>query len=210
MLEHVRAAALAGESDVLRRLREETAGLEDAIMQISPEQGRLMAVLARGIGAGRALEVGVFTGYSALCVAQELPADGRLVACDLSEEWTSIAQRYWEEAGVAGLVDLRLGPAEETLAELARARETFDFAFIDADKAAYGTYFEWCVQLVRPGGMIAVDNMFLGGRVWDEAVDDPGARAVRALTEGVQSDPRVDASLLPIGDGLLLALRREG
>jgi predicted O-methyltransferase YrrM len=200
------------EPDVLRRLREETAAAtgDRFRMQISPEQGQFMQLLARLTGARRALEVGVFTGYSSLAVALAMPDDGRLVACDVSEEWTSIARRYWAEAGVAGKIDLRLAPATETLAGLVAAGEagTYDFAFVDADKGNYATYYERALELLRPGGLIAVDNTLWSGRVADPSVDDPDTAAIRAFNETVHRDERVDLSLLPVGDGLTLALKR--
>jgi predicted O-methyltransferase YrrM len=200
------------EPDVLRRLREETAAAtgDRFRMQISPEQGQFMQLLARLTGAHRALEVGVFTGYSSLAVALAMPDDGRLVACDVSEEWTSIARRYWAEAGVAGKIDLRLAPATETLAGLVAAGEagTYDFAFVDADKGNYATYYERALELLRPGGLIAVDNTLWSGRVADPSVDDPDTAAIRAFNETVHRDERVDLSLLPVGDGLTLARKR--
>ena len=199
------------ESEVLRRLREETARLEGSLMQVSPEQGQFMAFLARTMGVQRALEVGVYTGYSSLCVALALPADGRLVACDQSEEWTRVARRYWAEAGVADRVELRLGPALETLDGLvAEGRSgSFDFAFIDADKQEYEQYYERVLTLLRPGGVAAVDNVLWAGRVADAGRDDADTRAIRAFNEAVHADARVALSLVPIGDGLTL-LRKRG
>ncbi len=198
------------ESDVLRRLREETAKMPMGRMQISPEQGQFMSLLVRLMGARQTLEVGVFTGYSSLCIAQALPPDGRHVACDVSAEWTAIGQRYWEEAGVTDRIALRLAPAVMTLdALLAEGREnTFDFAFIDADKLSYDAYYERALRLVRPGGMIAVDNVLWGGSVADPSDQDEDTQAIRALNDKIHRDPRVDMSLLPIGDGLTLALKR--
>lgn len=198
------------EGDVLGRLREVTATLPMARMQISTEQGRLMALLARSIGARRALEVGVFTGYSSICVAQELPPDGHLVACDVSEEWTAIARRFWEEAGVSHLIRLELAPASATLDSLIAGGESnqYDFAFIDADKEAYDDYYEKCLALLRPGGLITIDNMFMGGRVLESKPEERGAQVVQALTRKIFADPRVDPSLVPIGDGLLVASKR--
>ncbi len=195
------------ESDVLRRLREETAQHPRAGMQIAPEQGQLMALLARLAGARHALEVGVFTGYSSICVAGALPADGRLVACDVSEEYTSIARRYWREAGVEDKIDLRLAPAVETLDALLGGGEAgrFDFAFIDADKAGYESYFERCLELVRTGGLIAVDNTLWNGKVIDPEDDSEDTEAIRAFNERRHRDPRIALSLVPIGDGLTLA-----
>lgn len=197
------------EDDVLRRLRERTAQEEMARMQISVEQGRFMAMLCKLTGAQKAVEVGVFTGYSALCVAQQLPADGRLVACDVSEEWTSIAKPFWEEAKVQDRIDLRLGPASDTLQAMLDAGEAgdYDFAFIDADKEAYPDYFEKCLKLMKPGGLITLDNIFLGGNAV-KPEDRPSPKAMHKLTREIMEDPRVDASLIPIGDGLLLARKR--
>ena len=198
------------EEPVLRALREETAQLDEADMQISPEQGQFMALLVRLMGARRALEVGVFTGYSALSVALALPEDGRLVACDVSEEWTSVGRRYWQEAGVDGRIDLRIGPAVETLERLIGEglAGSFDFAFIDADKQNYEQYYELCLELLRPGGLVAVDNVLWSGQVADDVVEDPDARAIVAFNDMISSDGRVDLSLVPIADGLTLALKK--
>ena len=200
------------EPDVLRRLRQETAAAtgDRFRMQISPEQGQFMQLLARLTGARRALEVGVFTGYSSLAVALAMPDDGALVACDVSEEWTSIARRYWAEAGVAHKIDLRLAPATETLASLVDGggAETFDFAFVDADKGNYAVYYERALTLLRPGGLVAVDNTLWSGRVADPSADDPDTAAIRAFNRLVHADDRVDMSLLPVGDGLTLARKR--
>ena len=197
------------EPAVLRKLREETGALEKAQMQISPEQGQFMALLVQLIGARRTLEIGTFTGYSALVVALALPPDGRVIACDVSEEWTSMGRRYWKKAGVADKIDLRLAPALETLDGLLReGRDSFDFAFIDADKANYDAYYERCLQLVRPGGLIAVDNVLWHGKVIDRAVKDADTEAIRRLNAKLKSDERVTLSLVPIGDGLTLARRR--
>lgn len=195
------------EPDILRRLREETAHREDAEMQIAPEQGQLMALLVRAIGARRALELGVYTGYSALVTALALPPDGRIVACDVDAETTGIAHRYWEEAGVAGKIDLRIAPAIETLDGLLADGEAdaFDFAFIDADKESYADYWERCLALVRPGGLLAVDNVLRGGRVADPEAEDPGTEAIRAFNAAVHADERVDLSLVPVADGVTLA-----
>ena len=195
---------------VMRRLRKETASLEKANMQISPEQGQFMALLVELMGARNALEVGTFTGYSVLAVALALPEDGRLVACDVSEEWTAIGQRYWEEAGVAHKIDLRLAPALETLdALLAEGRaETFDFAFIDADKEGYDAYYERALELIRSGGLIALDNTLWEGKVVDPAAKDVDTNAIRAINRKLAEDKRVTQSLLPVGDGLTLARKR--
>lgn len=198
------------EPDVLRRLREETARHPQAEMQIAPEQGQFMGLLARLIGARKCLEVGVFTGYSALAVALALPYDGRLVACDVSEEFTSIGRRYWREAGVEPLIRLELGPAVRTLDALLADGEggTFDFAFIDADKPNYAHYVERALALLRPGGLMAIDNVLWSGKVADPAVHDPDTDAIRALNEQLLGDDRIDLSLLPVGDGLTLARKR--
>jgi caffeoyl-CoA O-methyltransferase len=198
------------ESPLLARLREETQRLPSGGMQISPEQGRFMAFLAELIGVRRYLEVGVFTGYSSLAVALAMPADGRIVACDRSEEWTSVARRYWREAGVSEKVDLRIGFALDTLDELLEggAGGTFDFVFIDADKESALEYYERGLQLLRQGGLFAFDNALWAGRVADPKNDEPSTLGVRALNSRVSNDPRVSATLVPIGDGLLLATKR--
>lgn len=190
-------------------LREATRSHPRAGMQISPEQGQFMALLVKLIGACRALEIGVFTGYSALSVALALPADGRILACDISEEYTRIGRPYWERAGVAHKIDLRLAPALETLdAELAAgAAGRYDFAFIDADKTGYASYVERCLQLLRPGGLIAIDNVLWSGAVARPARDED-TRALQALNERLHGDERIDLSMLPVGDGLTLARKR--
>ena len=198
------------EPDVMRRLRDRTAGLDNASMQIGPEQGQFMAFLVELTGAEQALEVGTFTGYSALAVALALPPDGRLVACDVSEEWTAIGRPYWEEAGVAHKIDLRLAPAVETMDALLEGGDAgrFDFVFIDADKERYDAYYERALRLVRRGGLIAVDNTLWEGRVVQPHVTDPDTEAIRAFNRKLSSDSRVSVSLLPVGDGLTLARRR--
>lgn len=198
------------ESALLRRLREETAQLPLARMQISPEQGQLMALLVRLMGARQALEIGVFTGYSALCVAEALPGDGRLVACDVNEPWTAVARRFWREAGVEDKIDLRLAPALETLDNLLAegGAGRFDFAFIDADKANYMAYYERVLDLLRSGGLVAVDNVLWSGQVADPARQDEDTQAIRLFNERLHTDERVMLSLVPIGDGLTLALKR--
>jgi caffeoyl-CoA O-methyltransferase len=198
------------QSDVQRRLRAETASLPNAGMQISPDQGALLALLARTIGTRRAIEVGTFTGYSSLAVALALPSDGQLVCCDINDEWTRIARRYWLEAGVSARIDLRLGPAVDTLAALRREHGAgaFDFAFIDADKTSYDAYYEGCLALVRSGGLIALDNMLWGGKVADAGAHDPDTDALRALSIKIRDDGRVDACLLTVGDGVMLARKR--
>jgi len=193
---------------VLRDLAEETARLGPlAMMQIAPEQGAFMTLLARATGARRAVEVGTFTGYSALCLARGLPDDGRLLACDVSEEWTAIGRRYWERAGVARKIDLRLGPALETLRALPR-EPLFDLGFIDADKPSYPAYYEEILARLHPGGLILVDNVLWFGRVADPAADDDQTRAIRAFNDLVASDARVDCVMLAVSDGLTLARKR--
>ena len=197
------------EDALLARLREETANHPMAVMQISPEQGQFMAMLVSLLGAVRCVEVGVFTGYSSLCMARALPEDGTIVACDVSEEYTNIARRYWAEAGLAERIDLRLAPATETLDSLLESGEagSFDFGFIDADKENYPAYYERLLRLVRPGGLIAVDNTLWSGRLADEPGDDDDADtlALRAFNRALHGDERVDLSLVPIGEGLTLA-----
>lgn len=201
---------LGAEHPVLQALRERTAPMEGTGMQISHEQACFMSTLLRAIGARRTLEIGVFTGYSALMTALALPEDGRLIACDISEEWTRIAREYWQRAGVADKIDLRLAPAADTLQALLDAGEasSFDFAFIDADKTGYETYYELCLKLLRPGGVIALDNCLWGGRVADAGDQDEDTRAIRALNDRIAADSRVDASLIPVGDGVYLVSKR--
>lgn len=203
-------SATLREAEVLAELRKETAEHSQARMQISPEQGQFMALLVQLMGAKKTLEIGVFTGYSALAVAMALPADGQIVACDVSEEFTAIARPYWQTANVASKIDLRIAPALDTLEALIASGEsgTFDFAFIDADKSNYDSYYEKSLQLIRPGGLIAVDNTLWYGRVADPEVQDNRTRQIRALNEKVRDDERVTMSLVPIGDGLLLATKR--
>jgi caffeoyl-CoA O-methyltransferase len=198
------------EAPVLRALREETAALTQRSMQIAPEQGQFMALLVRLLRARRCLEIGVFTGYSSLATALALPADGRVVACDVSEEWTAIARRYWEQGGVAHKIDLHIAPATCTLDALLQQGQagTFDLAFIDADKTNYRAYYDRTLQLLRPGGLVLIDNTLWSGRVADPAVNDPDTVALRELNTALLRDERVDLSLLPVGDGLTLALKR--
>ncbi len=198
------------EPEVMRRLRDETRKLPAARMQISPEQGQFMTLLIELIGARRCLEIGTFTGYSALAVARALPADGVLVACDISAEYTDKAKPFWREAGVADRIDLRIGPAAETLDRLLADGHagSFDFAFIDADKANYMTYFQRALDLVRSGGLICVDNVLWSGAVVDPSRDDEDTRAIRAFNKALAADARVSLSLLPVGDGLTLARKR--
>ena len=201
----------ARESDIAKELRAETLRATSwHQMQISPEQGAFMQLLVRLLGARQTLEVGTFTGYSALVVAEALPADGRVIACDVSEEWTSIGKPFWERAGVAQRIDLRLGPAIETLDGLVAEGRSgeFDFAFVDADKANYDAYYERCLRLVRVGGVVGIDNVLWGGRVVQRRANDVGTEAIRSLNEKVAADPRVDVAMLPIGDGLTLARKR--
>ena len=200
----------AREPAVLAHLRQETAALPQHGMQIAPEQGAFLALVVELIGARRCIEIGTFTGYSSTVVALALPEDGRLVCCDVSEEWTSLARKYWDEAGVAGKIDLRIAPAAETLDRLLADGEQdgFDFAFIDADKAGYDTYYERVLRLVRPGGLIALDNTLWGGQVLDPDTDDKDTRALRALNAKLAADERITLCLLPLADGVTLARRR--
>jgi len=198
------------ESATARALRERTQQLPMAMMQISPEQGALMAMLVRLIGARRTLEVGTFTGYSALCVAEALPPDGRVIACDVSTEWTHIGREYWAKAGVDRKIDLRIGPGIATLDALLAGGESdsFDFAFIDADKTNYDGYYERILKLLRPNGLVGIDNVLWSGRVANRSYNDADTVAIRALNEKLKKDERVDLALLPIGDGLTLARKR--
>ncbi|MBD2000394.1 class I SAM-dependent methyltransferase [Leptolyngbya sp. FACHB-541] len=198
------------EPEILLKLREETARHPMSQMQIAPEQGQFMSLLVQLMGATKTLEVGVFTGYSALSVALALPENGQVVACDVSEEFTAIARRYWEMAGVTDKIDLRIAPAVETLDQLLAEgqAETFDFAFIDADKSNYETYYERALQLVRPGGLILIDNVLWSGRVADGQVQDTRTEAIRAFNRKLHEDQRVTLSMVAIADGLTLALKR--
>jgi len=196
------------EHPALARLREQTAPMPMAQMQIAPEQGAFMAMLVKLIGARQILEIGTFTGYSSTAMALAMPEDGRIVCCDVSREWTDVARRAWADAGVADRIDLRLAPATETLATL--DDDSFDMAFIDADKPGYDAYYEGCLRVVRPGGLILLDNTLQDGRVADPSADDDNARAIRALNDKIAGDERVDAVLLPLADGLTMALVREG
>lgn len=200
------------EDPVLAELRAETASHPQVNMQISPEQGQLMALLLRLIGARRCLEIGVFTGYSSLVAALALPPDGHVVACDVSEEYTAVARRYWAKAGVEDKVNLRIAPALETLESLLADGQaaSFDFAFIDADKTNYLAYYEACLKLLRSGGLIAVDNTLWSGRLADPDEQGEDTRALREFNEFLHADERVDLSLVPIGDGLTLARKRAG
>jgi caffeoyl-CoA O-methyltransferase len=178
-----------------------------AIMQIAPEQGAFMQLLTRAIGARRAIEVGTFTGYSALCLARGLPDDGRLLCCDVSEEWTAVARRHWEKAGVAHKIELRIAPALETLRALPR-RPDWDLAFIDADKPSYPDYYEEILARLRPGGLVLVDNVLWMGSVVDPQANDPSTLAIRAFNDRAARDPRVDCVMLPVSDGLTLLRKR--
>ena len=198
------------ESDLLRRLRAETAQMEDSLMQVASDQGQFMALLVRLMGARRALEIGVFTGYSSLCVAQALPEDGVLTACDISEEWTGIARRYWKEAGVEHKINLIVAPATDTLRRLIDEGETgsYDFAFIDADKSNYSTYYNLTCQLLRSGGVVLLDNTLWEGKLTDSTVQDEDTVAIRAINQELARDERIDLSLLSIADGLTLAVKK--
>ena len=198
------------ESSVLERLRQETAALPNASMQISPDQGQFMGLLVRLMGAKKTLEVGVFTGYSSLSVALALPDNGKIVACDVSEEWTGIAGRYWKEAGVEQKINLRIAPAIQTLDSLLAEGQagTFDFGFIDADKSNYDGYYERTLKLLRSGGLVAIDNVLWSGRVADPANQEEDTIAIRALNAKLHRDQRIHLSMVPIADGLTLALKR--
>ncbi len=195
----------------LAALRAETAKLPMAVMQISPEQGQFMALLLRLMGARRCIEVGTFTGYSALACAMALPVDGRLIALDISREWTDIARRHWEAAGVADRIDLRIGPAKASMMALLEegGAGQFDFIFVDADKPGYRAYCELALELLRPGGLLAIDNVLWSGAVADPDALDEDTVAIRAVNEWLYREPGVDLSLLPIGDGLSLARKRS-
>jgi predicted O-methyltransferase YrrM len=198
------------EPEILQRLREETSHDPLAEMQISPEQGQFMSLLIKLMGAKRTLEVGVYTGYSSLCVALALPPDGKLIACDISKKWTDVARRYWREGGVADVVELHLAPAIETMDRLLAHHEggRFDFIFIDADKENYDGYYERTLSLLRAGGMMAIDNVFWSGRVSDPRERGSDTMAIRALNEKIRDDDRIDLTMIPIGDGLTLARKR--
>ena len=197
------------ESEILRELREETAQMEYSAMQISPEQGAFMSFLVELIQAKRTLEIGVFTGYSALVVAMALSEDGIVTACDVSEEWTNVGMKYWKKAQVEDKIDLRIAPALKTLDQLLSEGKqgTYDFSFIDADKIEYQGYFDKSLELLRIGGLIAIDNVLWGGSVIDDSIQDSSTRAIREFNENLSSDPRVSISMVPIGDGLTLACK---
>ncbi|MDQ4129786.1 MAG: O-methyltransferase [Actinomycetota bacterium] len=198
----------SGQDKVLRRVERETASLGSiAVMQIAPEQGALLTLLARSIGARRAVEVGTFTGYSAICIARGLPEDGRLLCCELSEEWARQAQRNLEPAGLDRRVEIRVAPGLDTLRCLPDG-EQFDFAFVDADKPAYPDYYEEILSRLRPGGMVLLDNMLLGGRVLDPAADDGSAQAIARLNAQIAADDRVDSAMIGVADGLTVARKR--
>lgn len=198
------------EPEILRRLRDETAPYPHSMMQTAPEQGQFMALLLQIVGAVNTIELGVYTGYSSLWTALSLPPDGRIIACDINQEWTSMARRFWEEAGVAEKVDLRLAPAIETLDALLEAEKhgSFDFVFIDADKENYDAYYERSLELLRPGGLIAVDNVLWSGRVADPLSTEEATLAIRAFNLKLRDDDRIKLSLVPIADGLTLALKQ--
>jgi predicted O-methyltransferase YrrM len=197
------------ETSLLARLREETAAMAESKMQIAPEQGQLMGLLVRLVGARRVVEVGTFTGYSAICLASALPPDGELICCDLSEEWTDIARRYWRDAGVDDRIDLRIGPALETLDGLVRARAgELDMVFLDADKEHYPDYYELALRLLRSGGLLIIDNTLWDGTLIDPQDQRASTQAIRALNAKLVGDERIDLSLVPIGDGLTLARKR--
>jgi O-methyltransferase len=210
-LEEYVFAMVPPESEASRDLRNQTAAMEEASLQIGPDQAAFSALLIRLMGARRALEIGTFTGYSALAVAAALPSDGRLVCCDVSDAWTSIARDFWKRDGVDRKIDLRLGPALETLQKLMDegAAESFDYAFIDADKTSYDAYYEACLKLVRPGGLIALDNMFWHGQVANPDDKEPQTELIRTLNEKIRDDARVAACLVSIGDGVMLAWKRD-
>ena len=198
------------DDEILKQLREETLTLKEAKMQISPEQGSFLSILTKILNAKKTLDIGVFTGYSSLVVARELPDNGLIVACDTSIEWTSIAKKYWKLAGVDNKVDLHLAPARETLEKLIEDGQasTYDFSFIDADKINYQSYYEYSLTLVKPGGIIAVDNVLWSGQVIDEYDSEPATRAIRSFNEQLYQDDRVSISMVPIGDGLTLAYKK--
>ena len=198
------------EPDVLRRLREETSQLPNSAMQIGPEQGPILAILVQLIGAKKGIELGTFTGYSSTAVALALPDDGRLICCDVNADTTAVARRYWREAGVEHKIELVLGPALDTLNRLLAegGAGTYDFAFIDADKTNYPAYWEKCIELIRPNGIILIDNVLWHGRLVDPAVRDADTEALRTINQQVFRDERVDVALIPVADGLTIARKR--
>ncbi len=198
------------ENSVLTELRNETNKMEMRIMQISADQGQFMAMLVKLMGVKKIIEIGTFTGYSALAMALALPEDGELIACDISEQWTSIAKKYWQQAGVEYKIKLKLAPAEETMKSLLKnnAEASFDLAFIDADKQNQEVYFEYCLQLLRPGGVILVDNVLWNGSVIDDKDDSADTHAIRLFNQKIFKDDRVDISMIPVGDGITLARKK--
>lgn len=198
------------DNDVLQRLREETRREQSAGMQLGVEQGQLLGFLVKLMQASRTIEIGVFTGYSTLCTAMALPENGKIIACDINQRWTTIAQRYWREAGVDHKIDLRVAPAIQTLDSLIKDDHAgeYDFAFIDADKTAYDSYYEACLTLLRPGGLIVIDNVLWGGAVADASSNSEDTQALRALNAKLKDDERIELSMLAIGDGLSLALKK--
>tara|TARA_B100000945_G_scaffold316078_1_gene316319 strand:- start:229 stop:891 length:663 start_codon:yes stop_codon:yes gene_type:complete len=198
------------EDEVLSSLRAYTYRMQQRNMQISPEQGQFMQLLIKLMGAKNTIEIGVFTGYSSLCVALALPLDGKIIACDISTKYTDIAEKYWKDANVRDKIDLRIGPALDTLQKLIDKglSNTFDFSFIDADKINYDNYYELSLKLLRPGGLIAIDNVLWSGDVVDERINDIDTESIRSLNKKIYIDKRVDVSILPIGDGLTLALKK--
>jgi len=198
------------EPEILARLREATEAEEMSVMRSAPEQGQFMAMLLKLMGAKRVLEIGTYTGYGTLWMAKALPDDGEMVTCDVSERWTSVARRFWEDAGVLDKIHLNLRPALETLDAMLGAgkQDSFDFAFIDADKVNYDAYYEACLKLVRPGGLICVDNVLWGGSVVDPAKQDESTEAIRAFNRKLKTDDRIELSMLPVADGLTLAMKR--
>jgi predicted O-methyltransferase YrrM len=196
------------EREILRELRAATASLPNAGMQIGADQGQFMALLVQAIGARTCLEIGTFTGYSALAVALAIPDNGRIVCCDISEEWTAIGRPFWKKAGVDRKIELRIGPALRTLDELREEKQIFDFVFIDADKTNYANYYEACLPMLRPGGILAVDNTLWSGWVADRGHHDDDTVALRKFNERLHADDRVDIALLPLGDGVTLALKK--
>ena len=199
------------EDKVLVDLRNYTFSMEERVMQIAPKQGQFMQILVKLIGAKNTIEVGVFTGYSSLAIALALPEDGRIVACDVNPQYTSVAEKFWVSGGVREKIDLRIGPAKDTLSELINdgLTGTFDFAFIDADKVNYNHYFERCLELIRPGGLITIDNVLWGGTVSNDSINDVDTNSIRALNDKLHQDERIELSLVPIGDGLTLAMKRN-
>ncbi|HET9350135.1 MAG TPA: class I SAM-dependent methyltransferase [Burkholderiales bacterium] len=196
------------EPEILRELRAATSSLPNAGMQIGADQGQFMALLVQAMGARNCLEIGTFTGYSALAVALAIPENGRIVCCDISEEWTAIGRSFWQKAGVDRKIDLRIGPALRTLDELRKETQNFDFVFIDADKTNYANYYEACLPMLRPGGILAVDNTLWSGWVADRGHHDDDTVALRKFNDKLHSDDRVEIALLPLGDGVTLALKK--